>query len=165
MRNEINELKNKLSIQDDLSTDKKYPSARQKRQISRGSRTSEVPDSGSKPVVYDKAYGVDLDLKVGIMFKAQNQWIENSHNNTLILSPVTLVIFKSSLHHYPYGYQKWRSSTPNPNDQASANNVVNDQSNQIKHQIQSNQQTYNTRQNDASSNKLQSAYAKVLDLN
>ena len=86
-------------------------------------------------------------------------------NNTLILNPVTLVIFKSSLHHYPYGYQKWRSSTPNPNDQASANNVVNDQSNQIKHQIQSNQQTYNTRQNDASSNKLQSAYAKVLDLN
>ena len=83
----------------------------------------------------------------------------------MILNPVTLVIFKSSLHHYPYGYQKWRSSTPNPNDQASANNVVNYQSNQIKHQIQSNQQTYNTRQNDASSNKLQSAYAKVLDLN
>ena len=82
----------------------------------------------------------------------------------MILNPVTLVIFKSSLHHYPYGYQKWRSSTPNPNDQAPANNVVNDQSNQVKHQRQSNQQTYNTRQNDASSNKLQSAYAKVLEL-
>ena len=83
MRNEINELKNKLSIQDDLSNDKKYPSARQKRQISRGSRTSEVPDSGSKPVVYDKAYGVDLDLKVGLMFKAQNQWIENNTVHTI----------------------------------------------------------------------------------
>ena len=73
MRIEINGLKNKLSIQDDLSNDKKYPSARQKRQISRGSRTSEVPDSGSKPVVYDKAYGVDLDLKVWLIFKEPNQ--------------------------------------------------------------------------------------------
>ena len=73
MRNEILEVKNKLSIQDDLSNDKRYPSARHKRQISRGSRTSEVPDSGSKPVVYDKAYGVDLDLKVGLMFEVQNQ--------------------------------------------------------------------------------------------
>ena len=73
MRNEIHELKNKLSIQDDLSNDKRYPSARQKRQISRGSRTSEVPDSGSKPVVYDKAYGVDLNLKVGLTFQAQNE--------------------------------------------------------------------------------------------
>ena len=73
MRNEIQELKNKLSIQDDLSNDKRYPSARQKRQISRGSRTSEVPDSGSKPVVYDKAYGVDLNLKVGLTFQAQNE--------------------------------------------------------------------------------------------
>ena len=72
MRNEIHELKNKLSIQDDLLNDKRYPSARQKRQISRGSRTSEVPDSGSKPVVYDKAYGVDLDLKVGLIFESQN---------------------------------------------------------------------------------------------
>ena len=72
MRNEIHELKNKLSIQDDLSNDKRYPSARQKRQISRGSRTSEVPESGSKPVVYDKAYGVDLNLKVGLIFQAQN---------------------------------------------------------------------------------------------
>ena len=72
MRNEIHELKNKLSIQDDLSNDKRYPSARQKRQISRGSRTSEVPDSGRKPVVYDKAYGVDLNLKVGLMFEAKN---------------------------------------------------------------------------------------------
>ena len=73
MRNEIHELKNKLSIQDDLLNDKRYPSARQKRQISRGSRTSEVPDSGSKPVVYDKAYGVDLNLKVGLTFQAQNE--------------------------------------------------------------------------------------------
>ena len=78
MRTEIHELMNKVSIQNDLSNNKRYPSARQKRQISRGSRTSEVPDSGSKPVVYDKAYGVDLDLKVGLMFKAQNQWIENT---------------------------------------------------------------------------------------
>ena len=83
MRNEIKELKNKLSIQDDSSNDQKYPSARQKRQISRGSRTSEVPDSGSKPVVYDKAYGVDLDLKVGLMFKAQNQWIETITLHTI----------------------------------------------------------------------------------
>ena len=73
MRNEIHELKNKLSIQDGVSNDKRYPSARQKRQISRGSRTSEVPDSGSKPVVYDKAYGVDLNLKVGLTFQAQNE--------------------------------------------------------------------------------------------
>ena len=73
MRTEIRELKNKLSTQDDLSNDKGYPSARQKRQISRGSRTSEVPDSGSKPVVYDKAYGVDLDLKVWLIFKEPNQ--------------------------------------------------------------------------------------------
>ena len=73
MRNEIHELKNKLSIQDDLSNDKRYPSARHKRQISRGSRTNEVPDSGSKPVVYDKAYGVDLNLKVGLTFQAQNE--------------------------------------------------------------------------------------------
>ena len=73
MRNEIHELKNKLLIQDDLSNDKKYSSARQKRQISRGSRTSEVPESGSKPVVYDKAYGVDLDLKVELIFQEPNQ--------------------------------------------------------------------------------------------
>ena len=73
MRNEIHELKNKLSIQDDLSNDKRYPSARQKRQISRGSRTSEVPESGSKPVVYDKAYGVDLNLKVELISRALNK--------------------------------------------------------------------------------------------
>ena len=73
MRNEIHELKNKLLIQDDLSNDKKYSLARQKRQISRGSRTSEVPESGSKPVVYDKAYGVDLDLKVELIFQEPNQ--------------------------------------------------------------------------------------------
>ena len=73
MRTEIRELKNKLSIQDDLSNDKAYPSARQKRQISRGSRTSEVPESGSKPVVYDKAYGVDLNLKVELISKALNK--------------------------------------------------------------------------------------------
>ena len=73
MRNEIRELKNKLSIQDDLSNDKGYPSARQKRQISRGSRTSEVPESGSKPVVYDKAYGVDLNLKVELISKGLNK--------------------------------------------------------------------------------------------
>ena len=73
MRNEIHELKNKLSIQDDLSNDKRYPSARQKRQISRGSRTSEVPESGSKPVVYDKAYGVDLNLKVELISKPLNK--------------------------------------------------------------------------------------------
>ena len=73
MRTEIRELMNKLSIPNDLSNNKRYPSARQKRQISRGSRTSEVPDSGSKPVVYDKAYGVDLDLKVCLIFKEPNQ--------------------------------------------------------------------------------------------
>ena len=73
MRIKIHELMNKLSIQNDLSNNKRYPSARQKRQISRGSRTSEVPDSGSKPVVYDKAYGVDLDLKVWLIFKEPNQ--------------------------------------------------------------------------------------------
>ena len=73
MRTEIHELMNKLSIQDDLSNDKRYPSARQKRQISRGSRTSEVPESGSKPVVYDKAYGVDLNLKVELITRALNK--------------------------------------------------------------------------------------------
>ena len=73
MRTEIHELMNKVSIQNDLSNNKRYPSARQKRQISRGSRTSEVPDSGSKPVVYDKAYGVDLDLKVWLIFKEPSQ--------------------------------------------------------------------------------------------
>ena len=73
MRAEIRELKNKLLIQDDLSNDNGYPSARQKRQISRGSRTSEVPESGSKPVVYDKAYGVDLNLKVELISKPLNK--------------------------------------------------------------------------------------------
>ena len=73
MRTEIHQLMNKLSIQDDLSNDKRYPSARQKRQISRGSRTSEVPESGSKPVVYDKAYGVDLNLKVELISSALNK--------------------------------------------------------------------------------------------
>ena len=85
MRNEIHELKNKLSIQDDLSNDNGYPSARQKRQISRGSRTSEVPESGSKPVVYDKAYGVDLNLKVELISKALINCLKSITVHTITL--------------------------------------------------------------------------------
>ena len=63
------------------------------------------------------------------------------------------------MHHYPYGFQKWRSSTPST---VSQSNV---QSGKIGNENQLNQQNRGVEQQQDANKKLQSAYAKVIQNN
>ena len=63
LKNEVREMKVGLLLPNGISTDQNYQSIRKKRQISR-SGENVTPNSGNKPKVLDRAYGVDLSTKV-----------------------------------------------------------------------------------------------------
>ena len=66
---------------------------------------------------------------------------------------------QSNLHHYPYGYQKWRSSTPDPNSGSINPNYSQQQ--KVGAQNQNSLYTSNQAYQQDSGSKSQSAYAKV----
>ena len=70
-----------------------------------------------------------------------------------------IISFQSNLHHYPYGYQKWRSSTP-----SSIDPNYSQQQQKVGDQNQSNQYNSNPSFQQDSNRKSQSAYAKVNDI-
>ena len=62
LKNEIHELRFNFTMPDGIPKDRSSPSLRRKRQISRGTENSD--NSGNKPKVLDRSYGVDLITKV-----------------------------------------------------------------------------------------------------
>ena len=70
-----------------------------------------------------------------------------------------ILSFQSNLHHYPYGYQKWRSSTP-----SSIDPNYSQQQQKVGDQNQNNQYNSNPSFQQDSNRKSQSAYAKVKDI-
>merc|ERR1719322_564541 len=119
LKKQVNELKFLISVASgQLNDHLNLASIRTKRQTS---------DGGDNLPVFDRAYGVDLDLK-------------------------------SNLHHYPYGYQKWRSSTP-----SSIDPNYSQQQQKIGDQNQNNQYNSNPSYQQDSNRKSQSAYAKRIN--
>ena len=63
LKEEVHALKVRIFIPDTDLNDQQHQSIRHKRQTS-GNDGNPPQNSGNKPIVHDRAYGVDLDLKV-----------------------------------------------------------------------------------------------------
>ena len=154
LKKQVNELKILIAVASgQLNDHLKLASIRAKRQTS---------DGGDNLPVFDRAYGVDLDLKVikyRIAFKYDSICTKIRYFSILfciLYKKMMIISFQSNLHHYPYGYQKWRSSTP-----SSIDPNYSQQQQKVGVQNQNNQYNSNPSYQQDSNRKSQSAYAKV----